>query len=253
VNVREDVAVSPTVDAYADLLSEGQELYGDVSIGRPGRASSYAWTVRALSVLRARLSIDLTGVDNVAAGPAILVGNHTSTFDPIVVVMQTGWRVTAFTKAEWFSHRIAPFFRLMGQIPLRRGDEPATDWAMRMAQSTLNDGNKVGLYPEGTRAPDQGKLYRLHSRILVPLLQANPTVPVHAVATRYEPMALGRTKVTVKISPRLAIDSVIMTADEMVTSVKDALVELGDLIYVNQYAFVAKARLERERQAKLES
>jgi 1-acyl-sn-glycerol-3-phosphate acyltransferase len=141
----------------------------------------------------------------------------------------------------------------MGQIPLRRGDEPATDWAMRMAQSTLNDGNKVGLYPEGTRAPDQGKLYRLHSRILVPLLQANPTVPVHAVATRYEPMALGRTKVTVKISPRLAIDSVIMTADEMVTSVKDALVELGDLIYVNQYAFVAKARLERERQAKLES
>jgi hypothetical protein len=44
-----------------------------------------------------------------------------------------------------------------------------------------------------------------------------------------------------------------MTADEMVTSVKDALVELGDLIYVNQYAFVAKARLERERQAKLES
>ena len=251
--MREDVGVSSTIDAYADLLKEGQELYGDVPIGEPGRASSYAWTVRALNALRARMSIDLTGAENVAPGPAILVGNHTSTFDPIVVVMQTGWRVTAFTKAEWFSHKIGPFFRLMGQIPLRRGDEPATDWAMRMAQSTLNDGNKVGIYPEGTRAPDQGKLYRLHSRILVPLLQANPTVPVHAIATRYEKISLGRTKATVKISPKLAIDSAVMTADEMVTTVKDALVHLGDLVYVNQYAFVAKARLERQKNQGLES
>jgi 1-acyl-sn-glycerol-3-phosphate acyltransferase len=251
--MREDDDVSSTTGAYADLLKEGQELYGDVPIGEPGRASSYAWTVRALNVLRARLSIDLTGAENVAPGPAILVGNHTSTFDPIVVVMQTGWRVTAFTKAEWFSHKIGPFFRLMGQIPLRRGDEPATDWAMRMAQSTLNDGNKVGIYPEGTRAPDQGKLYRLHSRILVPLLAANPSVPVHAIATRYEKIALGRTQATVKISPRLAIDSAVMTADEMVTTVKDALVQLGDLVYVNQYAFVAKARLERQKNQGLES
>lgn len=245
--------MTSTAQVYEDLLKEGQDLYGDVPVGRPGRAATYGWTVRALNLLRARLSINLTGIDNVASGPAILVGNHTSTFDPIVVVMQTGWRVTAFTKAEWFSHRIAPFFRMMGQIPLRRGDEPATDWAMRMAQSTLNDGNKVGIYPEGTRAPDQGKLYRLHSRILVPLLEANPSVPVHAVATRYEKLPLGRIKVTAKISPKLAIDSAVMTADEMVTTVRDALVQLGDLVYVNQYAFVAKARLQRQKDQQLGS
>lgn len=243
--MRKDELVSTTVDAYEALLHQGQELYGDVPIGRPGRAQTYKWTVRALNALRIRMSIDLTGQDNVAAGPAILIGNHTSTFDPIVVVMETGWRVTAFTKAEWFSHKIGPFFRFMGQIPLRRGDEPATDWAMSMAQSTLNDGNKVGIYPEGTRAPDQGKLYRLHSRILVPLLEANPTVPVHAIATRYESISLGRTRATVKISPRLAIDAAVMSADEMVTTIRDALVQLGDLVYVNQYAFVAKARAAR--------
>ena len=247
-NMRKDERVTSTVDAYEVLLKEGQELYGDVRIGRPGRAKTYKWTVRALNALRVRMSIELSGQGNVAPGPAILIGNHTSTFDPIVVVMETGWRVTAFTKAEWFSHQIGPFFRFMGQIPLRRGDEPVTDWAMRMAQSTLNDGNKVGIYPEGTRAPDEGKLYRLHSRILVPLLVANPSIPVHAVATRYEPISLGRTRATVKISPRLAVDAAVMSADEMVNIVKDALIQLGDLIYVNQYAFVAKARAARQAQ-----
>ncbi len=248
VDMRKDECVTTTADAYELLLKEGQELYGDVPIGRPGRAKTYRWTVRALNALRVRMSIELSGQSNVAPGPAILIGNHTSTFDPIVLVMETGWRVTAFTKAEWFSHTIGPFFRFMGQIPLRRGDEPVTDWAMRMAQSTLNDGNKVGIYPEGTRAPDEGKLYRLHSRILVPLLVANPSIPVHAVATRYEPISLGRTRATVKISPRLAVDAAVMSADEMVNIVKDALIQLGDLIYVNQYAFVAKARAARQAQ-----
>jgi 1-acyl-sn-glycerol-3-phosphate acyltransferase len=62
------------------------------------------------------------------------------------------WRVTAFTKVEVFERRGAVFFRLMGQIPLRRGDEASTRWAMAMAARTLDDGAKLGLYPEGTRS-----------------------------------------------------------------------------------------------------
>jgi len=61
-------------------------------------------------------------------------------------------------------------------------------------------------------------------------------------------MSLGRTRATVKISPRLAVDAAVMSADEMVNIVKDALIQLGDLIYVNQYAFVAKARAARQAQ-----
>ena len=85
-----------------------------------------------------------------APGPAILVSNHQSTWDPVVTVMSTGWRVSAFTKAEWFEGPAAPFFRWVGQIPLRRGDEVSTEWALDMAARALADGGKVGIYPEGT-------------------------------------------------------------------------------------------------------
>ncbi|MEI8056261.1 MAG: lysophospholipid acyltransferase family protein [Actinomycetes bacterium] len=233
-------------DLYDALLARGRAMYPNVNIGRPGRARTYAASVMALNALRARVSVDLTGADNVAPGAAILVGNHLSTFDPIVVVLKTGWRVTAFTKSEWFEDRLAPFFRFMGQIPLRRGDEAATDWALEMAKSTLADGNKVGIYPEGTRGPEHGKLYRLHTRVLVPLLQGSPDVAVHAVSTNYSDIGFGRQRATVRISERLRVDARSMSADHMVQVIRDAIVELGDLVYVNQYAFVAKARAERE-------
>jgi 1-acyl-sn-glycerol-3-phosphate acyltransferase len=200
-----------------------------------------------MQVLRAKVKVDIEGKDNVAPGAAILVGNHLSTYDPIVAVMSTWWRVTAFTKAEWFEGRSAVFFRWMGQIPLRRGDEASTEWCLDMAARTLADGNRVGIYPEGTRGPDPTSLYRLHQRVLVPLMQANPDVPVHAIATTYDDTSGARTLARVRLSERLPVDPRTMSGDEMTTVIRDALVEHGKLGYVDQYAFVVKARLERDR------
>mgnify|MGYP003344094074 CR=1 FL=1 len=200
--------------------------------------------------------IQVEGRKNVPRqGPVILAANHQSFCDsfflPLVVRRR---RVTYVAKAEYFdSWKTAWFFRAAGQIPMNRSGGDASQRALDTARGVLEGGDILAIYPEGTRAPDQGKLYRLHSRILVPLLEANPTVPVHAVATRYEKLPLGRIKVTAKISPKLAIDSAVMTADEMVTTVRDALVQLGDLVYVNQYAFVAKARLQRQKDQQLGS
>jgi len=39
--MRKDELVSTTADPYEVLLQKGQELYGDVPIGRPGRAQTY--------------------------------------------------------------------------------------------------------------------------------------------------------------------------------------------------------------------
>jgi 1-acyl-sn-glycerol-3-phosphate acyltransferase len=152
-------------------------------------------------------------------------------------------------KAEWFEGRSAAFFRWMGQIPLRRGDEACTEWALDMASLTLADGNRVGIYPEGTRGPDPSSLYRLHQRVLVPLIAAHPDVPVHAIATTYDRSGRGRTKARVRISKPLPLDVSTMSPEEMTAVIRDSLIELGNLGYVDQYAFVAKARLERERRA----
>jgi 1-acyl-sn-glycerol-3-phosphate acyltransferase len=241
--------MTTTPDPYDDLLARGTRIYPGLRIGRPARARTYWATITGLRVMRTRIKVDFGGADNVAPGAAVLVGNHLSTWDPVVAVMSTWWRITAFTKAEWFEGRTSVFFRWMGQIPLRRGDEDATEWALDIAGVALADGGKVGIYPEGTRGPDPSSLYRLHQRVLIPLLQANPDVAVHAIATTYAERPRRRRLATVRISERLPIDARSMAPDDIARVIRESLCDLGHLGYVNQYAFVVKARAERAAKA----
>ncbi|NQW71297.1 MAG: 1-acyl-sn-glycerol-3-phosphate acyltransferase [Actinobacteria bacterium] len=236
-------------DDYRKALRAGRTIYPGLRIGRPGRAATYWVTIALLRVLRLRWKVTINGTEHVSPGAAILVGNHVSALDPVVLVMSTWMRVTAFTKVEVFAKRGAIFFRLMGQIPLRRGDEPATLWAMDMASRCLANSSKLGLYPEGTRSPDRTKLHRLHRRILVPVLLAHPEVPVHAIATRYDSRPWRRIRVTVNISAALDLqlghmghDLGHMGHDEVTDIVRDELLRLGGQTYVHVFARDAKSQ-----------
>jgi 1-acyl-sn-glycerol-3-phosphate acyltransferase len=226
---------------YDAALADGRRIYPGVRIGRPGRARTYWATIAGMRLLRARWDVDIAGESNLAPGGAILVGNHVSAMDPVAAVMSTWWRVTAFTKVEVFERRGAVFFRLMGQIPLRRGDEESTRWALDMAGRTLADGNKLGLYPEGTRSPDKRSLHRLHKRILIPVIEAYPDMPVHAITTTYPGRRRWRKRVEVTLSPRLPIDARTMNADQIVGVIRDALLEAGGMPYVDAYARAIKS------------
>ena len=225
---------------YFSTLAVAGRLYPGTRVGRPGRSRAYWPTVAALRLLRFGLKVRVTGADAVAPGPAILIGNHVHALDPVVLVMSVWWRVTAFTKVEWFEGRAAPFFRWMGQIPLRRGDEECTRWAMEMSRLALEAGGKIGIYPEGTRSPDPSRLHRLHKRVMIPLLRANPDVPVHVVTAAY---ASGpwRRQVSVRISPALPLDVRRASADEITLAVRDALLQLGGQTYDDRYARDVKA------------
>lgn len=221
---------------YDEALARGRSIYPGLRIGRPGRARTYWVTIAAMRALRVRYRVRVEGSSQVAPGAAILIGNHVSMMDPVVAVMSHWWRVTAFTKVEAFESKGGIFFRLMGQIPLRRGDEESTRWAMDMASRSLAAGGKIGLYPEGTRSPNKGQLHRLHKRVMIPLLQANPDVPVHAITTTYSGRRHGRVIVDVELSARLPLDARTMTPDELTTMVRDALVRQGGQEYVDRYA-----------------
>lgn len=234
---------------YDELLARGKALYPGTRIGRPGRSRRYFPMITGLRLLRITHDVHVEGAEQVGDGPAILIGNHSSGMDPVVVVMTQWWRIAAFTKLEAFESVGGIFFRVMGQIPLRRGDPEATAWAMEMSRALLADGGKVALYPEGTRGPDENALYRLHKRILVPLLQANPDIPVHVVVTRYTRRPRRRVQATVLVSGPLSLDPRTMDADELTAAIRDALVELGGLTYVDRYARDVKAELRAQRQA----
>jgi 1-acyl-sn-glycerol-3-phosphate acyltransferase len=233
---------------YDDALGRAAAIYPGLKVGRPGRSRLYRPTKAALHLCRLRIAIDVDGIDHVDPDrAAIIVGNHLSALDPVVGVVRSPWRVAAFTKVEAYESGLGFFFRLMGQIPLRRGDEESTAWALDMARRALADGAKVAIYPEGTRGPDRGAMYRLHQRLLVPLLEENPDVAVHTIATTYPPGGRFRSRARVRVSPRLAVDARSMTGAEMTAVLRDSLVELTELRYIDRYAMVDKRRaLEAE-------
>ena len=88
-----------------------------------------------------------------AAGPALLVSNHSSVLDPPLIASASRRRLAFLAKAELF--RIPVFgalLRRLGARPLRRADsDPA---AMRAALRVLEEGGALLVFPEGTRGPE---------------------------------------------------------------------------------------------------
>ena len=220
---------------YEALLERGRAIYSGTRIGRPGRGWAYWPLYVPTQVLRARRAVEVSGDEHVAPGPAILVGNHLSLLDPVLVGITHRWRLTFFTKVEVYEQPGAVFFRVTGQIPLRRGDEESTQGALDVAQQALGFGNKLAVYPEGTRSPDGRSLHRLHRRVLVPVLQANPGVPVHAMTIAYPETPGWRERAELRFSPALDLDVASMSANELTDRVTTALRDLGGMPYVHAF------------------
>lgn len=106
------------------------------------------------------------GVEHIPeSGPVLLVANHQSFSDSLFMPLLTPRPVKFLAKAEYFTGRgvkgwlSAGFFRGVGSVPIDRAGAKAADAALRTALRLLEQGQIVGLYPEGTRSPD-GRLYK---------------------------------------------------------------------------------------------
>jgi 1-acyl-sn-glycerol-3-phosphate acyltransferase len=112
-------------------------------------------------------------------GPAILVANHVSFLDNLIIPLLNRRPVTFLAKAEYFDdRRVAWFFRLGGQIPIKREGGSAADRALASAREVLEGGGLLGIYPEGTRSPD-GRLYKGRTGVARMALSCNvPVIPI---------------------------------------------------------------------------
>ena len=118
-------------------------------------------------------------------GPAVLAANHQSFCDSFFLPLVLRRRVTYVAKAEYFDNwKTAWFFRAAGQIPMNRGGGDASQRALDTATEVLNAGNLLGIYPEGTRAPDP-RLHKGHTGVARLSLRCDvPIIPVGIVGTR---------------------------------------------------------------------
>ena len=123
-------------------------------------------TVMALTrpvALWGRLQVE--GVETLPeSGPLLVVGNHDSHWDPLMVGMAAvkHRQIRALAKAQlWDVRGLAPILNGMGQIPIERG--AGDKQALAKAIETLRAGACIGVFPEGTRS--RGKELRARSGI----------------------------------------------------------------------------------------
>jgi 1-acyl-sn-glycerol-3-phosphate acyltransferase len=98
------------------------------------------------------------------SGPLLVVGNHDSHWDPLMVGIAARRRrqIRALAKSTlWDVRGLGPILNGMGQIPIERGAGDAH--ALARAIETLREGACIGVFPEGTRS--RGKELRARSGI----------------------------------------------------------------------------------------
>jgi 1-acyl-sn-glycerol-3-phosphate acyltransferase len=109
--------------------------------------------------------LDVSGVETLpVSGPLLLVGNHDSHWDPVLIGVSARKRrmVRALAKSQlWDVRGLAPVLNGMGQIPIVRGAGDAQ--ALANAIDALREGSCVGVFPEGTRS--KGKVMRARSGV----------------------------------------------------------------------------------------
>jgi 1-acyl-sn-glycerol-3-phosphate acyltransferase len=136
-------------------------------------------------------------------GPAILASNHLSFADHFFGPLPLPRRIVFLGKAEYFMGRglrgllTKAFFKGVGVIPLDRTGGKASEAALHTGLRVLSEGKLLGIYPEGTRAPDN-RLYRGKTGVARLALEARvPVVPMAMINT-FELMPTGE-------KPRLGI------------------------------------------------
>ncbi len=126
------------------------------------------------------------GKENLPEGPAVLCANHSGLLDPawIVGVADLPRHPRIMAKKELFRKKLlAWFFYKIGAFPVDR--QGADISAIKTALQTLKDGNKLLIFPEGTRIR-KGKVSRAHSGAnLIAYRMKAPIVPIYLSSGRY--------------------------------------------------------------------
>jgi 1-acyl-sn-glycerol-3-phosphate acyltransferase len=203
------------------------------------------------------------GVENVPEeGPAILVSNHLSFSDSVFLPLVVSRRVTFLAKSEYFTgsgikgRATAAFIRAIGQLPVDRSGGKASQDALGGGMQVLENGELLGIYPEGTRSPD-GRLYRGRTGVARLALESGvPVIPVAMIDTeKVQPPGklvphLGRVGVRIgepmDFSRYKGLEGDRFVLRSVTDEIMYELMRLSGQEYVDVYASKAKADIARK-------
>jgi 1-acyl-sn-glycerol-3-phosphate acyltransferase len=202
-----------------------------------------------------------SGMQNVPkSGAALLVSNHQSFADHFFGPLPLRRRIFFIGKAEYFSGRgvkglvSKAFFTGVGVVPVDRTGGEASEAALQTGLRILAEGKLLGIYPEGTRAPDN-RLYRGKTGAARLALKSRvPVIPMAMINT-FEMMPSGQPYPRLGVRPGVRFGRPMdfsryygMEDDrEVLRKVTDEIMqtirELSGQEYVDRYAAEVKAEM----------
>lgn len=151
---------------------------------------------------------DVRGLEHVpGTGPLIVVANHLNLADPPLLGASIPRRIRFMAKQELFAGRFGgTCIRLFGAFPVRRAE--ADLHALRTARRLLQQGEVVGMFPEGHRSGGAGLLPAHPGTALLALRSGAPVLPVGITGSeriRSLHVLLERPAITVTIGEPLTL------------------------------------------------
>jgi 1-acyl-sn-glycerol-3-phosphate acyltransferase len=167
--------------------------------------------VRAL--LRAFFGFTVTGRQyEPLRGPVIVVSNHLSDLDPLVIGSALRRPVSYMAKEELFKPPLLRWWiTACGAFPVRRGEPDRR--AFRTALEILRKGGVLVMFPEGTRGHDRTLRPPEPGAAMLALRTGAPLLPLAILGTDQvfprDAHRLRRSQITVRLGPSIHIDGMV--------------------------------------------
>lgn len=160
----------------------------------------YKVVIRIISLyLRIFNRWTIIGKENIPQqGPLVLIGNHVSYWDPVILACSVNRVVHFMAKEELFKVPVfSRIIRWLHAFPIKRGKPDKN--ALRYSTEILTKGEALALFPEGTRSKTGELLPFYPGAALFALRAKAPVVPIVMLGNRTTFPLTIRGKIEVRI------------------------------------------------------
>lgn len=175
------------------------------------------------------LGLRVTGRENVPDGAAVVCSPHASLLDPFYLAIGLGIKhhIHFMAKKELFQIKgIGRLVRRLGAFPVDRKNTDVT--AIKTAMQYLRSGEKIGIFPEGTRVAQDDAVAAKAGAVRIADRSKVPVLPVYLQRTKRlfgkVKMVIGQPYYVCDGSRRLTGDDYRIKAGELMEQIK----RLGD-------------------------
>lgn len=146
-------------------------------------------------IVRLLFPYTIVGKENIPAEGdgkgAVLCCNHISLVDPAIMLVGQRRHIYFMAKEELFKHRLPAWFfgKQLGVFSVARGKADMS--AITQAETLVNEGKIMGIFPEGTRSKT-GELGRIKSGAAMILAATEGTLLPACVVTKNQKVRLFR-------------------------------------------------------------